>query len=113
MSAIVLQLTRYSVHSGKKPYICRWIGCDRTFADPANWQRHEFTHLGVRPFTCLAPDCHGVFTRRASLKIHLRTIHRMDPSGPELQAALSKRKSNKALVELLERTLQEQALRLM
>ena len=50
------------IHTGEKPFKCRFSNCSKAFADATNVKRHEMTHTGEKPYKCLTGD-HMVLTR--------------------------------------------------
>jgi hypothetical protein len=65
-------------HSDEKPFQCRWRGCRRSFKDASNTKRHEASHLGFKPFMCYISGCGSSFTRKASMLVHLVSVHKVE-----------------------------------
>ncbi|XP_034029714.1 Krueppel-like factor 10 isoform X2 [Thalassophryne amazonica] len=57
------------VHTGEKPFRCRWNGCERRFARTDELSRHRLTHTGEK-FAC--PVCLSRFMRSDHLAKHIR-----------------------------------------
>ncbi|KAK3815569.1 MAG: hypothetical protein JOS17DRAFT_415261 [Linnemannia elongata] len=66
-------------HSGTRPYICRFDGCDRAFTQLGNLKTHERKHTGERPYKCPHPDCDKTFTQLGNLKTHERIHDEVKP----------------------------------
>lgn len=58
------------IHTGEKPFRCRWEGCERRFARSDELSRHRRTHTGEKRFACTM--CHSRFMRSDHLAKHSR-----------------------------------------
>ena len=65
------------IHTGEKPALCSWAGCDFAASDHSNLTRHYKTHLGERPFACPEPGCTYAASQRSTLASHTRRLHRV------------------------------------
>merc|ERR1711937_387269 len=66
-------LTRHikQVHSDEKPYKCGY--CPKYFKDRYNLRVHERIHTGVKPFICKFQSCGKAFNQKGALNVHVRT----------------------------------------
>lgn len=44
-------------HSGEKPYVCTWKGCDKAYAYRDSLKDHINSHTGLKPYFCQWPEC--------------------------------------------------------
>ncbi|KAM3722895.1 Krueppel-like factor [Dirofilaria immitis] len=58
------------MHTGEKPYVCKWNGCQWRFARSDELTRHNRKHTGDRPFHC--NHCFRTFSRSDHLSLHLK-----------------------------------------
>ncbi|KAK1806153.1 hypothetical protein P4O66_000045 [Electrophorus voltai] len=65
------------IHTGEKPFWCRWEGCERRFSRSDELSRHRRAHTGEKHFTC--PVCHAHFSRSDHLTKHARRHLRRAP----------------------------------
>uniref|UniRef100_A0A4W4F6N9 C2H2-type domain-containing protein n=1 Tax=Electrophorus electricus TaxID=8005 RepID=A0A4W4F6N9_ELEEL len=65
------------IHTGEKPFWCRWEGCERRFSRSDELSRHRRAHTGEKHFTC--PVCHANFSRSDHLTKHARRHLRRAP----------------------------------
>jgi hypothetical protein len=56
------------MHTGERPYRCRWPGCPRSFARQLDCKQHKIVHLNIRPFTC--EGCKKTFARMNAVNRH-------------------------------------------
>ena len=59
-------------HTGEKPFVCTWEGCDWRFSRSDELARHNRMHTGVKPFVC--KYCKKGFSRTDHLNKHM-SIH--------------------------------------
>ena len=57
-------------HTGEKPYLCSWEGCDWKFARSDELTRHHRKHTGSKPFKCHL--CDRTFARSDHLSLHMK-----------------------------------------
>ncbi|KAI2892315.1 transcriptional regulator family: Fungal Specific TF and C2H2 zinc finger [Aspergillus niger] len=67
--------------------------CPESFARKEHLQRHEFSHLGLKPFRC--DVCSRMFSRRDTLRKHQAT-HSRESDGEEPPCTRGRRRSQKA-----------------
>ena len=48
-------------HTGERPFVCNWAGCDKTYARQEHLKRHMVSHTGARPHRCDEPGCTMTF----------------------------------------------------
>ncbi|XP_076868604.1 Kruppel-like factor 10 [Brachyhypopomus gauderio] len=65
------------IHTGEKPFWCRWEGCGRRFSRSDELSRHRRAHTGEKRFSC--PMCHAHFSRSDHLAKHARRHLRRAP----------------------------------
>ncbi|XP_028986275.1 Krueppel-like factor 10 [Betta splendens] len=58
------------MHTGEKPFKCKWDGCERRFTRSDELSRHKRTHTGEKRFVC--PMCLTRFMRSDHLAKHAR-----------------------------------------
>lgn len=64
----------------RKTYCCSFPGCRLTFQRRDHFDRHEFTHNGLKKHTCtVSADCARTYTNASHLKRHIRTAHTVRP----------------------------------
>lgn len=62
------------MHTGEKPFPCRYPPCERRFAHATDRARHERSlHMGLKPHRC--ESCGASFSRRRELVIHVGKSH--------------------------------------
>ncbi|KAG9305631.1 hypothetical protein G9A89_001692 [Geosiphon pyriformis] len=62
----------------KKPYMCTFEGCDKTYSKPVRLEYHRMVHTGEKPFKCLYSGCNKAYRRPHNLKEHA-IMHGEDP----------------------------------
>ncbi|KAG0266019.1 hypothetical protein BGZ95_003118 [Linnemannia exigua] len=58
----------------RKPHVCPWPNCNKTFTRSAHLTRHVRAHGGEKPYSCPHEGCGKRFSRSDVLKEHIR-IH--------------------------------------
>ncbi|XP_053681607.1 transcription factor IIIA [Sabethes cyaneus] len=56
--------------------------CATVFRKRDHFDRHRFTHTGVREYRCPEPDCSKEYTNRTHLNRHIRTNHTKKQAEP-------------------------------
>lgn len=77
-------------HSGSKPHQCLWPGCGQAFREKHHLHRHEALHECPEPHKC--SQCELTFRKKASLSKHLKTHEpvKVKPQGQLLQLSREK-----------------------
>jgi len=78
------------IHTGEKPFCCRFPNCNKAFADATNVKRHEMTHTGEKPFPCPIAKCSRRFSRGSNLKQHMVSSHNMSGNSQIVINAIRK-----------------------
>jgi uncharacterized Zn-finger protein len=58
------------IHTGERPFVCMFPGCDKKFARQDGLSTHSKTHSSVKPFLCSYPGCRKSYYHSRSLKKH-------------------------------------------
>lgn len=58
------------IHTGERPYTCKFPGCGSSFITRGHLKDHSRMHTNDRPYLC--PHCTRGFMRSTTLKVHLR-----------------------------------------
>uniref|UniRef100_A0A8C4YD35 C2H2-type domain-containing protein n=1 Tax=Gopherus evgoodei TaxID=1825980 RepID=A0A8C4YD35_9SAUR len=91
------------VHTGEKPFVCEFAGCDRRFANSSDRKKHTHVHSRDKPYRCKVKGCEKSYTHPSSLRKHLKTHGSLEPAtatatakprarcakGPSLSRALT------------------------
>jgi len=65
-------------HTGDKPFVCAYSGCDRSFARKGDLNRHQQAHSNARSHQC--EECEQIFLRKTHLLRHIQSVHRQERS---------------------------------
>lgn len=84
------------IHTGEKPFKCKFINCNKAFADATNVKRHEMTHTGEKPYKCFVDQCFRSFSRGSSLKQHMISLHKLAPDNPLLNYSVRRGQAMKS-----------------
>jgi len=60
-------------HQGKKPHVCQYSGCGKSFLRPAHLLIHTRIHTGEKPFVCSFEGCGKRWNQKSALKQHMRS----------------------------------------
>uniref|UniRef100_A0A1I8EXZ5 C2H2-type domain-containing protein n=1 Tax=Wuchereria bancrofti TaxID=6293 RepID=A0A1I8EXZ5_WUCBA len=62
-------------HTGEKPNVCTYPGCDKSYSRLENLKTHVRTHTGERPYRCEFPDCGKAFSNASDRAKHQNRTH--------------------------------------
>eukprot|EP00121_Abeoforma_whisleri_P003502 Awhi_evm1s3145 len=65
----------------KKPFLCRFDDCNKSFSFYCLLDKHIRKHTNERRYGCTFENCDKSYTRRHNLKLHLRTHTNERPYG--------------------------------
>ena len=60
------------IHTGEKPFVCKFENCGKSFTAHGHLEDHKITHLKIKHFKC--ENCDKSFSRKNTLKKHM-SIH--------------------------------------
>ncbi|KAM7159741.1 uncharacterized protein RBU57_010225 [Macrochelys suwanniensis] len=61
------------IHTGEKPFACEFARCDRRFANSSDRKKHAQAHSSDKPYRCRVTGCEKSYTHPSSLRKHLKT----------------------------------------
>eukprot|EP00300_Choanocystis_sp_HF-7_P010040 c16758_g1_i1.p1 GENE.c16758_g1_i1~~c16758_g1_i1.p1 ORF type:complete len:540 (+),score=107.13 c16758_g1_i1:244-1620(+) len=59
-------------HSGERPFVCEFDGCDKRFSSSNGLKYHKRTHTGEKLYVCQFDGCNKYYTTSSNLKEHTR-----------------------------------------
>ncbi|XP_037089561.1 zinc finger protein 316-like [Pollicipes pollicipes] len=59
-------------HTGERPYNCEFPGCPKAFSNSSDRAKHQRTHKDAKPYMCQVPGCHKRYTDPSSLRKHIK-----------------------------------------
>ncbi|KAM3722555.1 Sex-determining transformer protein [Dirofilaria immitis] len=62
-------------HTGEKPNVCTYPGCDKSYSRLENLKTHVRTHTGERPYRCEFPECGKAFSNASDRAKHQNRTH--------------------------------------
>jgi len=68
------------IHTGEKPFICEFEGCGKRWNQKSALKQHIRSHTGEKPFECTFNDCKKKFSTSSSCKRHVSTHYGTNPS---------------------------------
>ncbi len=54
----------------KRPYECKYHGCDKKFSLSQYLKEHTYIHTGQKPFKCPYEGCTKAFRQAGKLSLH-------------------------------------------
>uniref|UniRef100_A0A452GT04 C2H2-type domain-containing protein n=1 Tax=Gopherus agassizii TaxID=38772 RepID=A0A452GT04_9SAUR len=75
-----MNVTTVRVHTGEKPFVCEFAGCDRRFANSSDRKKHTHVHSRDKPYRCKVKGCEKSYTHPSSLRKHLKTHGSLEPA---------------------------------
>jgi len=63
------------MHTGEKPFVCKYDDCGSGFTRKDHLTRHMRMHTGEKPFACSEAGCGYAAALKTNLKRHLKTQH--------------------------------------
>lgn len=64
------------LHTGERPYVCKFEGCSKAFGESGALTLHMRVHTGERPFVCRHIGCGKAFKASGSLSRHVKLHER-------------------------------------
>ncbi|KAM9128214.1 uncharacterized protein ACDP82_012110 [Pangshura tecta] len=75
------------IHTGEKPFVCQFAGCARRFANSSDRKKHTHVHSSDKPYRCKVKGCEKSYTHPSSLRKHLKTHRSPEPAPATPRAA--------------------------
>src|SRR5699024_5330311 len=66
-------INHYNSNHGK--FVCTFEGCDKSFSDKPNLKSHERLHSGSKPFRCKWNECNYACANYSNAVKHVRKVH--------------------------------------
>ena len=76
------------IHTGEKPYECKFENCGKKFTTLSVYNRHIRIHTGEKPYEC--KFCGTRFNQSGNLKEHLKRVHQKNQSKILLKESKTK-----------------------
>lgn len=62
-----------------KQFRCSHPGCHLQFQRRDQFDRHEYTHTGIKKFSCATESCTRIYSNQSHLNRHIRSAHSVKP----------------------------------
>ncbi|EDW28574.1 cabut [Drosophila persimilis] len=95
------------VHTGERPFVCKWENCDKRFSRSDELSRHKRTHTGEKKFQCGV--CQKKFMRSDHLSKHVKRHNKDKANGVNRNVSVASA-SSAAVAALCDPTLHLRAI---